>query len=50
MNLQEELDELKVHISLDKATIQELNRCMAEKREGKFFVQINASHRNFLIT
>uniref|UniRef100_A0A8C8YP05 Centlein n=1 Tax=Prolemur simus TaxID=1328070 RepID=A0A8C8YP05_PROSS len=37
MNLQEELDELKVHISLDKATIQELNTCMAEKREEQLF-------------
>ncbi|XP_071456763.1 centlein isoform X5 [Marmota flaviventris] len=37
MNLQEELDELKVHISIDKATIQELNRCMAEKREEQVF-------------
>ncbi|XP_032163337.1 centlein isoform X2 [Mustela erminea] len=33
MNLQEELDKLKVRISVDKATIQELNMCMAEKRE-----------------
>uniref|UniRef100_A0A8C0REC8 Centlein n=1 Tax=Canis lupus familiaris TaxID=9615 RepID=A0A8C0REC8_CANLF len=33
MNLQEELDKLKVHISIDKAKIQELNTCMAEKRE-----------------
>uniref|UniRef100_A0A8D2DQQ7 Centlein n=1 Tax=Sciurus vulgaris TaxID=55149 RepID=A0A8D2DQQ7_SCIVU len=37
MTLQEELDELKVHISIDEATIQELNRCMAEKREEQFF-------------
>ncbi|KAM6183753.1 centlein isoform 2-T2 [Erethizon dorsatum] len=33
MNLQEELDELKVHICIDRTTIQELNRCIAEKRE-----------------
>ncbi|XP_072584308.1 centlein isoform X7 [Vulpes vulpes] len=33
MNLQEELDKLKVHISIDKAKIQELNTCMAVKRE-----------------
>ncbi|XP_058997970.1 centlein isoform X3 [Mustela lutreola] len=33
MNLQEELDKLKVLISVDKATIQELNMCLAEKRE-----------------
>ncbi|XP_047556207.1 centlein isoform X7 [Lutra lutra] len=33
MNLQEELDKLKVRICVDKATIQELNMCMAEKRE-----------------
>uniref|UniRef100_A0A673TPI6 Centlein n=1 Tax=Suricata suricatta TaxID=37032 RepID=A0A673TPI6_SURSU len=33
MNLQEELDKLKIHISIDKATIQELNTCMAEKSE-----------------
>ncbi|XP_039726688.1 centlein isoform X2 [Pteropus medius] len=37
MNLQEELDKLKVHISIDKATIQELNTCIAEKREEQFF-------------
>ncbi|XP_062937146.1 centlein [Cynocephalus volans] len=37
MNLQEELDKLKVHLSIDKATIQELNRCMAEKREEQLF-------------
>ncbi|KFO30446.1 Centlein [Fukomys damarensis] len=37
MNLQEELDELKVHISIDKTTIQELNRCIAEKREEQLF-------------
>lgn len=39
MNLQEELDKLKVRISVDKATIQELNTCMAEKREGTFFCE-----------
>ncbi|XP_058551246.1 centlein isoform X2 [Neofelis nebulosa] len=33
MNLQEELDKLKVRISIDKATIRELNTCMGEKRE-----------------
>uniref|UniRef100_A0ABI7Z7Z8 Centlein n=1 Tax=Felis catus TaxID=9685 RepID=A0ABI7Z7Z8_FELCA len=33
MNLQEELDKLKVRISIDKATVRELNTCMAEKRE-----------------
>ncbi|KAL6056443.1 hypothetical protein STEG23_035715 [Scotinomys teguina] len=37
MNLQDELDELKVHMSIDKTTIQELNRCMAEKREEQVF-------------
>nr|KAF6483780.1 centlein [Rousettus aegyptiacus] len=37
MNLEEELDKLKVHISIDKATIQELNTCIAEKREEQFF-------------
>ncbi|GAB1288610.1 Centlein [Apodemus speciosus] len=37
MNLQDELDELKIHMSIDKTTIQELNRCMAEKREGNGF-------------
>lgn len=39
MNLQEELDKLKVQISLDKATIQELNTRLAEKREGTFFCE-----------
>ncbi|XP_044776268.1 centlein isoform X2 [Neomonachus schauinslandi] len=33
MTLQEELDKLKVRISVDKTTIQELNTSMAEKRE-----------------
>nr|XP_025743692.1 centlein [Callorhinus ursinus] len=33
MTLQEELDKLKVRISVDKRTIQELNTCLAEKRE-----------------
>ncbi|ELV09573.1 Centlein [Tupaia chinensis] len=37
MNLQEEVDELKVHISIDKTTIQELNRCIVEKREEQLF-------------
>nr|XP_014714843.1 centlein isoform X4 [Equus asinus] len=37
MNLQEELDKLKVQISLDKATIQELNTRLAEKREEQLF-------------
>ncbi|XP_051019928.1 centlein isoform X2 [Acomys russatus] len=37
MNLQDELDELKIHMSVDKTTIQELNRCMAEKREEQLF-------------
>ncbi|CAH6790505.1 Cntln [Phodopus roborovskii] len=37
MTLQDELDELKVHMSIDKTTIQELNRCMAEKREEQLF-------------
>ncbi|XP_029396172.1 centlein isoform X2 [Mus pahari] len=37
MTLQDELDELKMHMSIDKTTIQELNRCMAEKREEQLF-------------
>ncbi|XP_065764291.1 centlein isoform X3 [Muntiacus reevesi] len=37
MNLQEELDKLKVHMSVDKATIQELNTFMAERREEQLF-------------
>ncbi|CAK6434043.1 unnamed protein product [Pipistrellus nathusii] len=39
MNLQEELDKLKVHISIDKATIQELNTWIAEKKEEQLFRQ-----------
>ncbi|XP_021016863.1 centlein [Mus caroli] len=39
MTLQDELDELKMHMSIDKTTIQELNRCMAEKREEQLFRQ-----------
>ncbi|XP_070287822.1 centlein isoform X2 [Myotis yumanensis] len=37
MNLQEELDKLKVHMSIDKATIQELNTWIAEKKEEQLF-------------
>ncbi|KAM9207307.1 centlein isoform 1-T1 [Dugong dugon] len=37
MNLQEELDKLKVHVSIDTATIQELNACMEEEREEQLF-------------
>ncbi|XP_072877731.1 centlein isoform X6 [Chlorocebus sabaeus] len=37
MNLEEELDELKVHVSIDKEAIQELNRCVAERREEQLF-------------
>ncbi|XP_024616257.1 centlein isoform X3 [Neophocaena asiaeorientalis asiaeorientalis] len=37
MNLQEELDKLKVHMSVDKETIQELNKFMAERREEELF-------------
>ncbi|KAI4542107.1 hypothetical protein MG293_007486 [Ovis ammon polii] len=37
MNLQEELDKLKVHMSVDKARIQELNTFMAERREEQLF-------------
>uniref|UniRef100_A0A4W2GRD1 Centlein n=1 Tax=Bos indicus x Bos taurus TaxID=30522 RepID=A0A4W2GRD1_BOBOX len=37
MHLQEELDKLKVHMSVDKATIQELNTFMAERREEQLF-------------
>lgn len=48
MNLQEELDKLKVHMSVDKARIQELNTFMAERREGNF-VRINIQCRQFKI-
>ncbi|XP_045696801.1 centlein isoform X2 [Phyllostomus hastatus] len=37
MNLQEELDKLKVRASIDKATIQELNTWIAEKKEEQLF-------------
>ncbi|XP_015420210.1 PREDICTED: centlein isoform X3 [Myotis davidii] len=37
MNLQEELDKLKVQMSIDKATIQELNTWVAEKKEEQLF-------------
>ncbi|XP_023571624.1 centlein [Octodon degus] len=53
MNLQEELDELKVHLCIDKATIQELNRCIAEKSEEQLFryceddgVKMSTSEKN----
>uniref|UniRef100_A0A8C8RR65 Centlein n=1 Tax=Pelusios castaneus TaxID=367368 RepID=A0A8C8RR65_9SAUR len=38
LNLEEELDQLKVRRSMDKATIQELNLCLQQEREGKQFV------------
>lgn len=44
MNLQEELDKLKVHMSTDKTTVQKLKICMAEKREGTS-VRINIQCR-----
>ncbi|KAM5331465.1 centlein isoform 2-T2 [Glossophaga mutica] len=37
MNLQEELDKLKVRASIDKVTIQELNTWIAEKKEEQLF-------------
>ncbi|XP_006864539.1 PREDICTED: centlein-like [Chrysochloris asiatica] len=37
LNLQEELDKLKVHISIDKATIQGLNAYMEEETEEQLF-------------
>ncbi|XP_032070227.1 centlein isoform X3 [Thamnophis elegans] len=33
LNLEEELDQMKVHASRDKATIQELNMCLQQERE-----------------
>ncbi|XP_039175346.1 centlein isoform X2 [Crotalus tigris] len=33
LNLEEELDQMKVHASRDKTTIQELNVCLQEERE-----------------
>uniref|UniRef100_A0A8C3TJC9 Centlein n=1 Tax=Chelydra serpentina TaxID=8475 RepID=A0A8C3TJC9_CHESE len=38
LNLEEELDQMKVRRSMDKATIQELNLCLQQEREGKHFV------------
>ncbi|XP_075416078.1 centlein isoform X3 [Tenrec ecaudatus] len=37
MDLQEELDKLKVHVSIDKATIRELNACLEKEREEQLF-------------
>ncbi|XP_069482079.1 centlein isoform X2 [Ambystoma mexicanum] len=37
MNLEEELDLMKVHVVMDKATIQELNLCLQEEREELIF-------------
>lgn len=37
MNLEEELDQLKVHVSTDRATIQELNLCLQQEREELIF-------------
>ncbi|XP_066471260.1 centlein isoform X2 [Tiliqua scincoides] len=33
LNLEEELDQMKVRVSMDKATIQELNMCLQQERE-----------------
>ncbi|XP_063151102.1 centlein [Candoia aspera] len=33
LNLEEELDQMKVHVSRDKTTIQELNMCLQQERE-----------------
>ncbi|XP_075450998.1 centlein isoform X2 [Ascaphus truei] len=37
MNLEEEMDQLKVQASTDKATIQELNVCLQQEREELLF-------------
>ncbi|XP_074851035.1 centlein [Carettochelys insculpta] len=37
LNLEEELDQMKVRSSMDKATIQELNLCLQEEREELLF-------------
>ncbi|KAJ1218425.1 hypothetical protein NDU88_006005 [Pleurodeles waltl] len=37
MNLEEELDQLKVQVSMDKATIQELKLCLQQEREELIF-------------
>ncbi|XP_061486563.1 centlein isoform X2 [Rhineura floridana] len=37
LNLEEELDQMKVYISRDKATIQELNMCLQQEREELLF-------------
>ncbi|XP_019410623.1 PREDICTED: centlein isoform X1 [Crocodylus porosus] len=37
LNLEEELDQMKVHRSVDKATIQELNLCLQQEREELLF-------------
>ncbi|XP_062985305.1 centlein isoform X2 [Elgaria multicarinata webbii] len=37
LNLEEELDQMKVHASRDKATIQELNMCLQQEREELLF-------------
>ncbi|XP_066460453.1 centlein [Eleutherodactylus coqui] len=37
LNLEEEIDQLKVQISVDKATIQELNGCLQQEREELLF-------------
>ncbi|XP_067409229.1 centlein [Emydura macquarii macquarii] len=37
LNLEEELDQMKVRISMDKTTIQELNLCLQQEREELLF-------------
>lgn len=42
LNLEEELDQMKVHRSVDKATIQELNLCLQQEREGKLSLSLSS--------
>lgn len=41
MNLEEEIDQLKVQASVDRATIEELTSCLQQEREGILLSLIN---------
>lgn len=46
MNLEEEIDQLKVQASVDRATIEELNACLQQEREGIFFFFLSILNRD----
>ena len=49
MNLQEELDVLKVKMAQDAATVYELRSCLEQEREGARFLPIHKLYTWLLI-